>query len=778
MNNETNTDHNKNTHKLPSINNHIFATSAKVNVKSYIDTTGQKTPTGFDPATQNNVEHNLDHTEVTELIPLPHQEPLEDSSNEANLFMKKSGTTEKTSETYLEKPYQIPNSLRKKFKIPYGKTDAPIITPQSKVTRRSTLFDAILRNTNTSPKLDFFTKKTTDKHSAVTNDNIKNHLTTTREYETLNHDSSDNESNDSTLVNHKGSSNDDNHTTYKKHYQKSEIYTSRFLNSLFKPDKKSLGLTPELESLEELLLSQHEVLTNPIIALGSTNLTLTKTLENKKDSLQLLLQKEKIPRSLRIKCELTTSPQYDSHPDFLRLKNDLQHEVDNFICKGTDIMTEWSKINLQLLHYERCHNVLEKALKILEGLTSFHIDLFGTPLWPSVDDKHISLFLFKMYLSSTFVDTSEITEYFMFNSEQILLIGAKLLTNNPSDEETTKLISSLKLTDVDLNEDVDYLFVTETLLNFDQILRHTTIKLWQHYKENMKQLTAAQKFKAKMKSLDIINASTATAQAIAKATNTLEHNEAININTSLRISNLEKWKLKQEQQTNELSNRIKAQTSQKNIQKNSNGSHLKESMTSPEKMTPSTMLKRNNLKRSIVDLTLENSQEQHTSTSMFSPPQLLKKTHKTHRKNFGTKNQQTLTKKSVQWKDSVNTTTIPLKNQIKTTQTQPICNPFTLNQNDQPVPFFPPPPPPLSTTFGQHVQNPYHLQLQLNGTIPPYNHSLYPNPTHHNFQNILSNPSNLHNAQQNILNPFTGIRTQNNTHYSNPFAVPPNNKKF
>jgi hypothetical protein len=293
----------------------------------------------------------------------------------------------------------------------------------------------------------------------------------------------------------------------------------------------------------------------------------------------------------------------------------------------------------------------------------------------------------------------------------------------------------------------------------------------------MKQLTAAQKFKAKMKSLEIINASTATAQAIAKATNALEHNETINVNTSLRISNLEKWKLKQEQQTNELSNRIKPQTSQKNIQKNSKGSHLKESMTSPEKMTPSTILKRNNLKRSIVDLALENSQEQDADTPMSSPPHLLKKTHKIHRKNFGMKNQQTLTKKSVQWKDSVNTNTTSLKNQIKTMQKQPIYNPFTLDQNNQPVPFFPPPPPPLSTTFGQLGQNPYHLQLQLNGTIPPYNHSLYPNPTLHNFQNILSNPSNLHNAQQNILNPFTGIHMQNNTHYSNPFAVPPNNKK-
>jgi len=132
-----------------------------------------------------------------------------------------------------------------------------------------------------------------------------------------------------------------------------------------------------------------------------------------------------------------------------------------------------------------------------------------------------------------------------------------------------------------------------------------------------------------MKSLEITNASTATAQAIAKATNALEHNEALSVNANLRISNLEKWKLKQEQQTNKLSNHLEQQALQKNIQKNLKGSHQKESVTSPEKVTPSTILKRNNLKRNVVDLTLENSQEQDTNPIMFSPPQhLLKKTHK------------------------------------------------------------------------------------------------------------------------------------------------------
>jgi hypothetical protein len=79
-------------------------------------------------------------------------------------------------------------------------------------------------------------------------------------------------------------------------------------------------------------MSQHAVITKPIKVLGFTNLNLTITLKSKNDSFQLLLQEKRIPRSLCIKCKLTTSPQYDNNPDFLTLKNDLQQEVDTFIA--------------------------------------------------------------------------------------------------------------------------------------------------------------------------------------------------------------------------------------------------------------------------------------------------------------------------------------------------------------------------------------------------------------------------------------------------------------
>jgi hypothetical protein len=300
--------------------------------------------------------------------------------------------------------------------------------------------------------------------------------------------------------------------------------------------------------------------------------------------------------------------------------------------------------------------------------------------------------------------------------------------------------------------------------------------LWQHHEEKSRQMAAALKFKTKMKSIELMDASTATAQAIAKATNSLEHTEALCVNANLRISNLEKWKLKQEQQTNELSNRLKPQAQQQNTQKNSKGSHLKESMTSPEKLTPFSIQKRNNSKRNLVDLTLENSQEQErdTNPTLFSPPHHhLKKTHKKNRRNSVQKSQQTPTKKTVHWKDSGDDISVPHKTQVSYNP----YNLYTVDKHNQPVPFFPPPPPPPSTIFMPHGQTPFQHHLLRSGSIPAYSHSLYPATDTNNFQSTRSNPPNFYDKQRNTLNPFTGNQFQNETQYTNPFSGPRNNLK-
>jgi hypothetical protein len=91
-----------------------------------------------------------------------------------------------------------------------------------------------------------------------------------------------------------------------------QIYHSALLDKAFKPNNESLVLNSELEPLQPLILSQHEVFTQPIKDLGHINITFTKIIENKKESL-LKLKNNKNPRSLQLKCELTTLSAYTNN---------------------------------------------------------------------------------------------------------------------------------------------------------------------------------------------------------------------------------------------------------------------------------------------------------------------------------------------------------------------------------------------------------------------------------------------------------------------------------
>jgi hypothetical protein len=174
-------------------------------------------------------------------------------------------------------------------------------------------------------------------------------------------------------------------------------------------------------------------------------------LEEKKKSSQLLHDHKKIPRSLRIKCELTTSPSYSSHPVFLKLKDNLKQEVSTFITNGTKILAEWAGTYIQLLMIDRCADIMKQALQILDCLTTFYVGAIGPPLWPSVEDKHLTLFLFKAYLSDAFCETSDLSNYFNLPVEDILLIGAKFLLKLDNDNETTRTLESLKISDIEMN---------------------------------------------------------------------------------------------------------------------------------------------------------------------------------------------------------------------------------------------------------------------------------------------------------------------------------------
>ena len=75
-------------------------------------------------------------------------------------------------------------------------------------------------------------------------------------------------------------------------------------------------------------MSQHEAFTHLIIELGNTNLLLSDIIEKEKESLKQIKYNNKIPRSLRIKCGLATSPSYANNTEFIKL-NEFLHPKGN-----------------------------------------------------------------------------------------------------------------------------------------------------------------------------------------------------------------------------------------------------------------------------------------------------------------------------------------------------------------------------------------------------------------------------------------------------------------
>jgi hypothetical protein len=333
-----------------------------------------------------------------------------------------------------------------------------------------------------------------------------------------------------------------------------KLHISRFIDDSIKPSNESrLTLPVELESLRSLIMSQPEILAPHIIELGNINLIHSKTINKKKHSYQQLTAHNKIPRSLRIKCELTTSPSYSSNPKFIRIKEDLQVATNDYIKTGTKLMTEWAEENINLLLQDRCQTILKKALQLLDGIALYHATVIYTPNWFLSSQNHNTLLLFKLYLSDEFIDAKEIINYLEVPLDTIRLLGAKILTNNGSDETALNSFTSINLNTINLNHQDEFNFISETLIIFDQILRITTIDLWETQKEKSKQLSAAETLKARMAEFETIHITARTASAIAKATDAHSELQASSLQTSLRLANLEKAARKQDQIVNEFS---------------------------------------------------------------------------------------------------------------------------------------------------------------------------------------------------------------------------------
>lgn len=247
------------------------------------------------------------------------------------------------------------------------------------------------------------------------------------------------------------------------------------------------------------------------------------------------------------------------------------------------LLAEWANTYIWLLTVDCCADIMKQALQILDCLTTFYVGAIGTPLWPSVDNKHLTLFLLKAYLSDYFCEIDELSKFFSLPVKEILLIGAKHLIKSDQDKEAIKTLDSLRLSDIETS-------------------------FW-------KIMLAAANTKSKLKSLQTISASAATALALTKATENFDHQQTLDIKKNLRISNLEKTVNRQEHKATTIINHLK-----KSQQKNYHGSQFLESVTSPEKKTLSKQNQNHTrkLKRNIVDLTAKENEEELSTENMTS----------------------------------------------------------------------------------------------------------------------------------------------------------------
>jgi len=368
-----------------------------------------------------------------------------------------------------------------------------------------------------------------------------------------------------------------------------------FLQTPSDSNKKPFNLPPELEPLKTVILSQHNALRQHIIELGKTSLHYSNTIKKKKDSSINLIVNEKIPRSLRIKCDLITSPNYEDNPNFIILKKELQDAVSQFMSTGLEIMKKWSIINVNLLIKDKCNNIMKTAIVILEGLYSYWEDIIGLAHWPDEIERYILLLLLKIYFETDYIsDIEEIIAYFELPPNDILLLASGIITHCNDDIKNQSILTSIDQLYLNFSNSTNtqLSILKETLSAFDSILRATTIHLWEFNLLQLRELEASQKLKTKMETHHISSATAATAKSINKAIETIETTNATNQATHIRILNLEKQLKQQTQTNNEILNHLKKQ-------KNSNGSHPRP-VTSPT--NPFFLRKRN-----IMDLTTASS---------------------------------------------------------------------------------------------------------------------------------------------------------------------------
>ncbi len=188
------------------------------------------------------------------------------------------------------------------------------------------------------------------------------------------------------------------------------------------PQRQTSTLPSELECLKTVILSQHSALEQSIKDLGKVCLNFTKIIEEKKEVNIKLMDDTRIPRSLRFKIELLTSPRYQVHPEFIRLKLELQTALNQFITNGTTIFREWSHMHIQLLIKDRCYGILQHAIRILNGLYSYWVNIVKNVTWPEPISKYPLLLLLKIDFYTDYSENAcDVKDYLELDIDDIIM---------------------------------------------------------------------------------------------------------------------------------------------------------------------------------------------------------------------------------------------------------------------------------------------------------------------------------------------------------------------
>ncbi len=77
-------------------------------------------------------------------------------------------------------------------------------------------------------------------------------------------------------------------------------------------------------------------------------------------------------------------------------------------------------------------------------------------------------------------------DYLQVPFDIICLTGVQILTNSTNTESTNQALASADLDKINFRNREEFLYISKTFFNFDQIMRATTLDLWQSHIEKAK----------------------------------------------------------------------------------------------------------------------------------------------------------------------------------------------------------------------------------------------------------------------------------------------------